>query len=201
VSTSPAPWTGAPFGETPQPPQISRDDHRGSGADQIVFTVASMLGGVAAGFAGGAVWSHVVDPPMAIVTRQGVFLASEIGYDHRAAETMWFLVVGVLGGIVIGVVVGLFGRRYGPVSVMAAVLSGAVATAIAAWSGIHVFGPDLGAQLADASPGDQVRTALTITSDVAYLGWPIGALIGLLAVVALLPKDDPKTPHAEVGIG
>jgi hypothetical protein len=139
------------------------------------------------------VWAAIADPPYALVTRQGVFLASEVGYDHRAVETLWFLVVGILGGIIAGAVIGLLGRRHGRVTVVAAVLMGAVATGLAAWSGIHVFGPDLGSQLADAAPGDQVQTALTVTSDVAYLGWAIGALLGLLAATAALPSDAFKT--------
>lgn len=197
----PAPWTGAPYGDRPPPPQINRDDEESSVADQIVFTVSSMLGGVAAGFAGGAVWAAVADPPMADVTRQGVFLASEVGYDHRAVETLWFLVVGILGGIVAGAVVGLIGRRHGSVTVVAAILMSAVAAGLAAWSGIHVFGPDLGTQLTDASPGDQVRTALTVTSDVAYLGWSIGALIGLVGATAALPRSAFKTLRGTPDIG
>jgi hypothetical protein len=185
----PAPWTGAPFGERQPPPQINRDDEQSSAADQIVFAVSSTLGGVVAGFAGGAVWAALADPPTAVVTRQGVFLASEVGYDHRAVETLWFLVVGILGGILAGALIGLIGRRHGATTVVAVVLMSAVAAALAAWSGIHVFGPDLGSQLADASPGDQVRTALTVTSDVAYLGWSIGALLGLLGATAALPRS------------
>jgi predicted lipid-binding transport protein (Tim44 family) len=201
VSMSPAPWTGAPFGQPQPPPQINRDDEQSSAADQIVFAVSSMLGGVAAGFAGGAVWAAVADPPMAVVTRQGVFLASEVGYDHRAVETLWFLVVGLVGGLLAGALIGLIGRRHGAVTVVAVVLMGAVATGLAAWSGIHVFGPDLGSQLANASPGDQVRTTLTVTSDVAYLGWSIGALIGLLAATAALPGSAFKTLRRTPEIG
>jgi hypothetical protein len=196
----PAPWSGVPFGQ-PYPPQVSRDDEQSSGPDQIVFTVASMLGGVAAGFAGGAVWEKLADPPLALVTRQGVFLASEAGYDHRVVETLWFFVVGIVGGIVVGAVVGLIGRRHGVVAVVAAALMSAVASGLAAWSGIHVFGPDVSSQLAGAGPGDQVRTALTIGSDVAYLGWPIGALIGVLLAAAVLPGDKPKSARNSPGIG
>jgi hypothetical protein len=180
-----------PYGE--QPPQVSRDDQQSSSADQIVFALASMLGGVAAGFAGGAIWAAVATTPAAIVTRRGVFLASEIGYDQRATESLWFLAVGVLGGVVAGSAVGLLGRRHGPASVVAAVLASVVAAALAAWSGIHVFGPDLTAQLAGAAPGDEVHTALVVTSDVAYLGWPIGVLIGVIIVVAALPGEAVKT--------
>lgn len=199
MSTSPGPWTGAPFGQ--QPPQVSRDDDQSSAADQIVFTVASMLGGVIAGFVGGRVWDALADPLLAIVTKQGVFLGSEVGYDHRVVETLWFLAVGIAGGILGGAVLGLIGRRHGAVTVLAAALMSAVATGIAAWSGIHVFGPDLGSQLTDASPGDQLQTALTITSDVAYLGWPIGALFGLLLATAVLPRDAFKSARDPSGIG
>jgi hypothetical protein len=191
VSTPPAPWTGAPFGEPP--PQVSRDDELSSGADQIVFVLVSMLGGVAAGFAGGAIWSAVVTPPMALVTRRGVFLASEAGYDQRAAETLWLLVIGFVGGLVVGSMIGVIGRRHGTATVIAAVSMSVIATALTAWSGIHVFGPDVGAQLAAAAPGDQVRTALTVTSDVGYLGWPIGALAGVMIAVAALPGETLKS--------
>jgi hypothetical protein len=98
-------------------------------------------------------------------------------------------------------VIGLIGRRLAPATVVAAVLAGAVASGLAAWSGIHVFGPDLESQLTDASPGDYVHTALTITADVAYLGWPIGALIGLVAVTALMPSGAFKTPRRGSDIG
>jgi hypothetical protein len=199
VSTSPAPWTGAPFGQ--QPPQVSRDDDQSSGADQIVFTVASMLGGVIAGFVGGRVWDAVADPPLALVTKQGAFLASEVGYDHRVVETLWFLAVGIVGGVIGGALLGVIGRRHGAVTVLAAGLMGAVASGIAAWSGIHVFGPDMEAALADASPGDQVHTALTIGSDVAYLGWPIGALFGLVLATAVLPRYTFKSARDRSGVG
>ncbi|HSS68098.1 MAG TPA: hypothetical protein VLK34_06065 [Nocardioidaceae bacterium] len=201
MSTPPAPWTGTPFGDSQRPPQISGDDQESSPADQIVFAVASILGGVVAGFAGGAVWAAIADPPLALVTRQGVFLTSEISYDQRVTETLWFLAVGFLGGILLGGVIGLIGRRLGPATVVATVLAGGVASGLAAWSGINVFGPDLQSQLADASPGDHVHTALTITADVAYLGWPIGALIGLLAVTALMPNGAFKTPRRDPDIG
>ena len=84
---------------------------------------------------------------------------------------------------------------------MAAVSAGAVASGLAAWSGIHVFGPDLAAQLADARPGDQVQTALTVTSDIAYLGWPIGALLGLIVATSLLPPGAFKTARETTGLG
>jgi hypothetical protein len=189
----PGPWTGAPFGQ-PYPSQISRDDQQSSGADQIVFAVASILGGVVAGFAGGAAWAALADPPKALITQRGAFLVSEVSYDHQVTVTLWFLVVGIVGGLVAGAVIGLLGRRLGPVAVGAAVLMSAVATGLAAWSGIHAFGPD-GPQPHAGSPGDLVPTALSITSDVAYLGWPIGAMLGVLIATALLPTSAFKTPQ------
>ena len=167
-----------------------------------MFTVASILGGVVAGFAGGAVWAAVADPPLALVTRDGVFLTSEVSYDHRVAETLWFLAVGVLGGILLGRrdrpdrpatrPADCRGGRVGGRGGVRARLPGREYTSSA---------PISQSQLADASPGDHVHTALTITADVAYLGWPIGALIGLLAVTALMPSGAFKTPHRGPDIG
>jgi hypothetical protein len=189
----PAPWTGAPFGAT-SPPQVSLDDEETSGADRVVFLLASVLGGVIAGFAGGALWAALADPPKALITGQGAFLVSELSYNARVTVTLWFLAVGVLGGIVGGAVIGLLGRRHGPASVVASLLMSAVASGLAAWSGIHVFGPD-GPQPHSGAPGDYVTTALAITSDVAYLGWPIGALLGVLLVTAVLPQRDENAPR------
>jgi hypothetical protein len=186
--SGPGPWTGAPFGNLP-PPQVSRHDEAPSGADRIVFSLASILGGVVIGFAGGAVWAAVADPPMALYSRRGVYFTGEVSYDHRVVVTLWFLVVGLVGGVVGGLVVGWLGRRHGAVTVVAALSMSAAAAGISAWSGIHAFGPDVSSQLADATFGDMIQTALTITSDVAYLGWPIGALAGVLLVTAITPND------------
>jgi hypothetical protein len=194
----PGPWTGAPFGE-PYPSQVSRDDQQSSAADQIVFVVASMLGGVVAGLVGGWAWAALADPPKALITRRGAFLVSEVSYDHQVTVTLWFLVVGVVGGLVAGAVIGLIGRRHGPVAVVAAVLMSAVATGLAAWSGINAFGPD-GPQPHASAVGDLVPTALSISSDVAYLGWPVGAVLGVLIVTAALPAGAFKTARGEPGI-
>jgi hypothetical protein len=162
-----------------------------------------MLGGVVAGFAGGAAWAALADPPKALITQRidesgdlvrGAFLVSEVSYDHQVTVTLWFLAVGIVGGLVAGALIGLLGRRLGPVTVGAAVLMSAVATGIAAWSGITMFGPD-GPHDQAGSLGDLVPTALSITSDVAYLGWPIGALLGVLIATAVLPTTAFKTPQ------
>jgi hypothetical protein len=155
----------------------------------------AILAGIALAFIGGFVWAKIADPPKALVTDDGVFLTGEIGYNAQVVVTLWFIVVGLIGGILSGLVVGLLGRRHGGASVVAVIVMCAVASGLGAWAGIHVFGPDMTAQVADASSGDLITTELSIGSDVAYLGWPIGGLLGAFVGIAFWPPDR-KGPYA-----
>lgn len=163
-------------------------------ADRAAFVVTAILVGVAAGFAGGFVWAAVANPPEATVTRRGVFLASEVAYNAQVSASLWFLVVGVVGGVVLGLGAGLVGRKHGLATIAAAVLMCAAASGIAAWSGASVFGPDLDEQVAGAKPGDQVTTELSVGADVVYLGWPIGGLLGVFGAIACWPADRKQPP-------
>jgi hypothetical protein len=180
VSTSPG---------LPESPGGPDPDAGPSTADRSVFFIVAVLVGVVLGFAGGFVWDRVASPPSAVVTDHGVFLTGEISYDAQVVVTLWYLVVGIVGGVLSGLVLAIVGRRFGWGVLVAVVMLCAVASAIGAWSGMHVFGPDLDAQVADARPGDTVTTALSIGSKVVYLGWPIGGLAGIVAGIALWPAE------------
>jgi hypothetical protein len=160
-----------------------------SGSDQAAFVIVAMLIGVAIGFLGGWVWAEVADPPQLVVANGGAYLSGELAYDAQVVVTLWFLVVGVVGGAVTGFFTGLAGRRHGAATVVAVLALTVIASALSAWVGIHVFGPDLTAELAGAKVGDLVTAQLSISTAVAYLGWPIGGLLGALAGVAFWPPE------------
>jgi hypothetical protein len=152
----------------------------------------ALLAGVGLAGIGGFLWSVLADPPSALVTEQGPVFVSELDYDRQVVATLWFLTLGVLLGLVAGLVLGLLGRRLGVLLVAGVVLMTVVASGLSAWLGEHLFGPDADAALAAASVGDSVTVALTIGSDVAYLGWPVGGLAGLF--VAALTWKVAKPP-------
>jgi hypothetical protein len=182
---SSTPPGGYPDRYGPQPDALPPS----SGSDRIVFTIVATLAGIALGFVTGFVWDKVADPPQALVTDHGVFLTGEPSYNAQVVVTLSYLVVGFVGGVISCFVLGIVGRRHGPAVVVAVVLLCAAATGIGAWSGKHVFGPDLKSQVAAAKPGDVVTTGLSISSDVAYLGWPIGGLLGAVIGITLWPTD------------
>lgn len=172
------------------PPQVSVDDSS-SGTDQVVFAVVCLLAGVALGFATGWLWAQLADPPTALVTDQGVFVkGGESAYDQRAVETLWFMAVTAGVGLLAGFIATVVGRRHGVATVVAVIAMSAVAGWLSGWSGVHLFGPDAEAELATAVVGDTITSGLDIGTWIAYLGWPIGALLGTVIGISLWRRDD-----------
>jgi ABC-type uncharacterized transport system permease subunit len=152
--------------------------------ERAVFVLTAAAVGIGLGIVGGLLWSLVADPPAGVLTERGVFLTDEISYNQQVVMTLWYLVVGAGLGLIGGVACGLLGRRHGVTVVVATLAMTAIAAGVSAYFGIHVFGPDPAAQLAESSVGDRITAALDIETFVAYLGWPIGGLIGVLLAVS-----------------
>jgi hypothetical protein len=146
------------------------------------FVAASAVAGVVVAFPAAWLWSRVADPPAGELTRSGLFLG-EVQLNQQSEVTLWFLAVGFVVGLLAGLTVGWLGRRAGVVAVVGVVVLCAVAAALTALLGIKVFGPDQKAEAASASLGDEVTSKLTIGTDVAYLGWPIGGVTGTCLVI------------------
>lgn len=192
--STPGPGPGGtyPSRYSPSPPRFD-DDDSSSVADQAVFVIVSILAGLVVGVVAAVAWAQLADPPSATLTRQGVFLGGETDYNQQVTVTLWFLLVGGVLGFVSGLFVGWRGRRHGIATVLAVLLLCAAASSLSAWLGVNVLGPDLSAQAEAAAVGDLVRSELSITSDVAYLGWPIGGLVGALLGIGSWPGYDKRS--------
>lgn len=156
---------------------------RTRGAYVVISALVGALGGLAAGW----VWTRIAAPPAGLLTSGGVVFG-ETELNQQVAVTMKFLVTGLSAGLVVGLLLAWRGSRHGLAAVLAVVLACAVASFVSYWTGVHVFGPDAKAQLTSASVGDRITAPVSVGTKVAFLGWPIGGLIGALLAISWWPR-------------
>jgi hypothetical protein len=161
----------------------------------VLFVLACALVGAVLAVPAAWLWNLLADAPDGVVFEGEVFY-DEVQLNVQAEMTLWFILIGVLAGIVAGLVVGLLGPRHGVVTVVAVLVLCAVASALSAWLGIHVFGPDQEAQIAAVEEGGEVSGQFSVDTWVAYLGWPVGGMIGALAAISGWPHEDTDAPSA-----
>jgi hypothetical protein len=150
---------------------------------------------------------QLADPPSTRLSSQG-FDFGELAFDQVSGITFWFLAIGLVAGLVLGLVAALFGRRHGVVTVVAIFVMCWVGTTLTLWLGIHVFGPDhpvdfvalftaqpkeRSVMLKDFHDGDLLVSTLRLSTIVGLLGWPVGGMLGALAGAVFWPKA-PKAP-------
>jgi hypothetical protein len=164
-----------------------------------VFLVLGLLGAV--------LWSSVVSPADYTKVAGGGGMG-EADFGQQFGADGWFVVIGVLGGLVAGLVLTAWRGRDPLLTVGLLVVGSCLAAAAVALLG-HLLGPgdpsaalravrvgatvperlDVGPQL----PGQPHESALTV-----YLSWPVGALAGALFVLlARSPARDPESPAAD----
>ncbi len=141
----------------------------------------------------GWLWVTLADPPTVQVASDGGLYLGEQALNQQSEVTLWFLMVGVAVGAVAGLVVGWVGRRYGWPVVIAVLVLCAVGAFGSRYLGVHVFGPDPKAQAAQATVGTPIQLGVHLDTWVAYLGWPIGGLVGALAAIACWSRSETPT--------
>lgn len=136
----------------------------------------------------GLLWWLAVDP--AVFTKvDGRGSMGELELGKRFNADGWYVVIGVLAGLVSGVVLTAWRSRDFLLTTGVLVIGAALAAAVMAWTG-HLLGPgDTDAALAAASAGEQVPVQLRVTAKASYLVWPLAALVGALVVLWSPPKD------------
>jgi hypothetical protein len=162
-----------------------------------VFVGVCALTGAVLAFPAAWVWLKAADPPAGVLTKQGSkqgISLGEVQLNQQAGVTLWFFVVGLGIGLLAGLVVGWLGRRLGVVTVWAVLVLCAIAAGLTAFLGISVFGPNEKAEASNASVGDQITSKLTVGSDLVYLGWPIGGLVGSCLAIVFWPEPADDQP-------
>ncbi len=162
---------------------------------QVLFLVACTVGGAAVGVPGGWLWASLAGPPSAELTSDGAIFG-EAQLDRQVGVTLWFAVLGAALGLLVGVAVAWRRSRYGVGAVFAVVLACVAASLVSYLTGVHVFGPDASAQLAEARVGQRVTAPVGLGTKIAYLGWPLGGLTGALFAICWWPRNLVEMPAA-----
>lgn len=165
----------------------------------LVVAVLAAVGALA-----GLVWQWAWTPPMGIVVdHQWVPLdAIELAQEYSA--TGWYVVVGVVAGLISGVVVSLLLDRV-PLVTLAALVVGA---ALGAWL-MSVVGTAVGPADPDvlartAADGKHLPMALAVTGKSPYAAIPVGAVLGLILVFVGVSgrrrhRDEPAPAEVTAG--
>ena len=146
-------------------------------ARRVALFVALGLG---LGAVSGVAWWALTDLPTYRVVDTGGAVTSERGLAGYIAADAWFVVCGVVVGLVIGVLAWRwFGRSGWPVVVLVALLG--AAAGLLCWTvGYRIEPGSFAMRLAAAPPGDLVRIDLTVRTRTALLVWPLLAVVPVL---------------------
>lgn len=181
-----------------------------TGAERLVFVAICLVAAVVVALPAARLWISLADPPSAKLTDTGLIFG-ETGFDHITAITLWFVVIGFVFGLVMGLAAALLGRRHGVVMVIAVLLMSWVAASMTAWFGVHLFGPDhpidfvvlyngtpkqRTTMLEGFSAGDQLVSSVALTSYIGLVAWPLGAMLGTLIGASLWPRQI-KAPNPD----
>lgn len=144
--------------------------------------VAVLVAFLVAAAIAGALWPQVVDPVVVERSDMGL-LTGEVELADRFDSVGWYSLLGGGLGLLLGAV--LMARRQG--DELVTLLSVLVGSCLAAWLSARLgtwWGPgDPNEVLADAAVGATAEAQVVLGADVAYLTWPISALVGCLLVL------------------
>jgi ABC-type uncharacterized transport system permease subunit len=132
----------------------------------------------------------LADPPTVRVASDGGLYLGEQALNQQSGVTLWFLVVGLVVGALAGLVTGWFARRFGWPTVVGVLVLCVVGAVGSRYLGQHVFGPDPVAAAAHATVGTPIQLDVRLDTWVAYLGWPIGGLLGALVAITCWSRHE-----------
>lgn len=195
-----------PPADAPQPPR-SRPGLLGQALEAVVVLVVF----VAAGLGAGWLWEHWWTPKLGVVYDGEYYpgtriVTGGINYDfprqaHDFDAVATFLLIGLVAGLVLGVLAALLARRSELVTLGAVVVGSALACLVAYRLGVHLGPADPGPLVESAADGAVLPSNLTVQGMSPFVGWPVGALVGLAATYFLTggvaeasrrENDDPR---------
>jgi hypothetical protein len=175
--TSESPYPYSPDPVIPAAPAPSR---RGI----AIAAIATLVGSAVLGLVGGLVWSAVAPRVPYVVVGQGSADVTNAETSAFITGDVWYCVIAVVGGLIIGTIAYLYAiRKYGPVP-MAAVLAGSFAAGyLARWVGQNLGLASFNAQLATSKVGTVLHAPPVLGSDPGTVLWSAIVLWTLAASV------------------
>lgn len=164
------------------PPQLSTgsSDLRGRGGRRaaVLTAVGVVVAFAVAGTAGGWLWHHLWDPPAGTAYQGMWYPDDETSLGNMFDATGIYACVGFVGGLVLGVLTGLFARRHELVAVGAVVVGSVLAAWITYRLGVHLGPPDPATVAAHAPDRTPIPQQMQVSGHSPYVAWSIGALLG-----------------------
>lgn len=178
---------------------------------QLVEPLIVLLVFVAAGAGAGWLWERWWTPTSGVVA-DGSWVpgyraeGDTFVFDFPSLEglfdgTAQYVVIGVAGGLVLGVLCALLGRRSEIVMLIAVVGGSLLASLVAYRLGTHLGPVDPTTLEAVVDDGTTLPASLTIDGASPFVAWPLGALVGLCLTYLLTSaraesqrreSDDPR---------
>jgi hypothetical protein len=167
---------GPPAAPAPPPPPPA--SHLGT----FLAAAGALVGSVLIGLLGGLVWNVVAPKALYVVVSRGSADVVNPETSSFITGDLWFCLIAVVGGLVIGVAsYPLAVRRYGPVP-MLAVLAGSVVAAFAArWVGQDLGLPQFNDKLLNSHVGTLLHAPPVLGAEPSTILWPALAFWPLAA--------------------
>ena len=153
--------------------------------DVLVVLAAFAIAAVVVGL----VWPQLVDPVVVERTEEGL-LTDEVALGDRFDVVGWYALLSGGVGLLLGAVLAATRRGHEVVTLLAIVAGACLASWLSAQVGAWVGPDDPTEVLVDADIGATAEDRIRLTSDAAYLVWPISALIGSAVVLWSRPGRD-----------
>ena len=178
-------------------PDLSTPRWRTASVQAALIIGLSALAGAGAGWAWHSLWAPA--PPGVAVEGRWIPLPP-VGSAAQFAGTGWFVLVGVVAGLVLGVLVGLLLSREELVSLGAVVVGSAAATAAMYRVGVALAPPDPGPLAAQAEDGTRLLGSLTVAGASPFAALPVGALVGLALTYLLVQRALWRAPEHPLAV-
>lgn len=159
------------------------------GGQRIVSWVGVLAGAaVVVGLLCGLLWARLVHLPAYVVGPDYAANMSERGHAEVFASDAWFVLIGLVAGLLLGGVAWSWFKGLGWPVALVALGTGLLAGAIC-WASGQLWGPgSFETRLAHASPGDSVPVAFQLHAPAALVLWGLAALAPTLLASALGPE-------------
>jgi hypothetical protein len=173
----------SPFPYRPGP-VIPNAEPRPRRSSIAVAAILTLAGSAILGLVGGLVWSVVAPRVPYVVVGRGSADVTNAETPAFITGDVWYCVIAVVGGLILGTVAYLYAvRRYGPVP-MAAVLAGSVGAGyLARWVGQNLGLAKFNAELGSSKVGTVLHAPPVLGSNPGTVLWPAIVLWTLAACV------------------